>query len=596
MSKKRVGLVLILFLVVLLIGCGRKEETKMKTDAKSAQKAALKGAPAIKDFENIQAVKKQIAKLASVEITYESAGLSENEKKAVELMVNAAKYMDAIFLRQVYIKNNAIKKELKQKKTPEYQVLRKYFNINAGPFDRLNDDKPFINLKEQKPLGANFYPGDMTKQEFEAFIKANPDKEKAFTSNLTIIQRKKGKLQAVPYSIAYKLPLDASAKYLRAAAQLVDNASLKKYLNSVADAFASNDYFKSDMDWMDLKDHKIEVVFGPYEVYEDRLFGYKSAFEAFITIVDQAESKKLAVIGKYLDQVENNFPLDPKYKNFKRGSSSPIFVVNEVFTAGDTKAGTQTIAFNLPNDERVREAKGSKKVMLKNIARAKFDKCWTPIAKKVLVPSLLPLTSFDAFFNHILMHEVSHGLGPGNIKKNGKDTSVSKELKELYPTIEEAKADVLGLWSLKFLVEKGVLPKALQKAIYPTYLGGIFRSVRFGTSSAHGGSNAIQLNYILEKSGFLVDPQTALYAVHPNTKKMDDAVKQLAREILEIEATGDYDRAKKFMNKYCLVTPQLQQALDKLKNVPVDIRPVYAIEKILKQKTTPQTPKNKKTK
>jgi len=574
MNNKLISFVLIFSF--LLVSCGKKEKEEVNL-IKEETKVAEAKVGVIKNYEKIETVNHQMAKLAPVEITVDSSGLNENEKKALDLMVKAAKYMDQIFLNQVYSKNQVLEKELMKKENPDYAVLRDYFRVQFGPFDRLENDKPFINLEEKKPAGANYYPADMTKQEFEAYIKANPGDEKTFTSEFTLIRRKEGKLVAIPYSEAYKEWLEPAGKLLKEAAQLIENPSLKKYLDSRADAFASNDYYQSDIDWVLLKDHNIEVVIGPYEVYEDELFGYKAAFECFITLVDKEESEKLAILSKYRDDMEKNLPIEDKHKNFKRGKRSPITIANEVFTAGDTKACIQTIAFNLPNDERVRESTGSKQVMLKNICNAKFEKTWTPIAKEVLAESDFSNTSFEVFFNHILMHEISHGLGPGNIEKNGKKTTVNKELKELYSTIEETKADILGIYNLQYMIDKEVFSKDMQKNLYPTYLGGIFRSVRFGIDDAHGGSNAIQMSYILEKGGFKFNETTAQFSVDDD--KIKDAIKQLSHDVLMIEALGDYDKAKEMIETYRKITPQLQQALDKVTHVPTDIRPIYTIEK-----------------
>jgi hypothetical protein len=523
----------------------------------------------------IDKVKRQIAKLAPVEITHDLSDLDKKDKEALALIIEAAKYMDRLFLRQVYSGNERLLKELAEssKENREARVLEGYFRIHFGPFDRLEHHKPFIPGTGEKPAGANYYPEDMTKEEFETHLQTHPEDEEAFTSNFTLIRRQGGKLTAVPYSEAYKEFLEPAAKLLKKAAKLTGNESLRTYLDSRADAFGSNDYYQSDIHWVELKDHDIEMVIGPYEVYEDELFGYKAAFEAFVTIVDREESKKLEVIAQYLDDLENHLPMEDRYKNFNRGKSSPISVVHEVFTAGDTKAGVQTTAFNLPNDERVREAKGSKKVMLKNVARAKFDNCWIPIAKKVLAGPDLAMVSFDAYFNHVLMHEVSHSLGPGTIEKNGRKTLVNKELKELYSFIEETKADILGVWNVLFMIEKGVFPAAQEKYVYSTFLGGIFRSVRFGINEAHGGANAIQMNVMLEKGGFEFKRKDVRFNVNPI--KIKAAVKELAAEVLEIEALGDYQRAKVLMDKYCLLSEPLKLAIEKVKHVPIDIRPVY---------------------
>lgn len=560
MKKKQWVAFIILITGVVFMGCEKKNSV-------------------IKDYADINLVKDQIAKFAPVKVDYDASLLSESNQKVLAKLVQAAQYMDQIFERQVYSRNVAIHKALQTGDNPDFKTLLDCFELNIGPFDRLRHDSAFINLADQKPAGANFYPEDMTKEEFENWIKAHPEDEEAFTSNFTIIRRENGGLKAVPYSEAYREFLEPASRLLKEAAALAENPSLKKYLNSRADAFLSNDYFQSDMDWMDLKDHQIEVVIGPYEVYEDALFGYKASFEAFITIVDPAESRKLRKVNAYLQKMELNLPIPDQYKNLHRGSSSPIVVVQEVYTGGDTKAGVQTTAFNLPNDERVREAKGSKKVMLKNIARAKFDQCWIPIVNRVMAEKELKRVSFDAYFNHVLMHEMSHGLGPGIITKNGKKTTVNKELREAYSTIEEAKADILGIYNLQYLIDQGVFPKSLEKNLYASYLGGIFRSVRFGINEAHGGANAIEINYLTDKGGFEYDNASEKFAV--NYSKIRSAVRDLSHDLLMLEARGDYEGAKAFIQKYRYLSEPVQAALESLRDVPVDIRPIYAVEQRL---------------
>jgi hypothetical protein len=448
-----------------------------------------------------------------------------------------------------------------------------------GPFNRLEDDKPFMGT-DKKPLGANFYPENMTKEEFEKFVKENPKNEKIFTSEFTVIRRKDGKLIAISYSEYYKEPLTKISNLLKEAAESAGNPSLKRYLSSRTDAFLSNDYYQSDMDWMDLKDNKIEVIIGPYEVYEDGLFNYKASFESFLTLKDPVESKKLEVFAKYLKDIEKNLPLDEKHKNYSRGSESPIVVANEVFTAGDTKAGVQTLAFNLPNDERVRKAKGSKKVMLKNVHEAKFEKLLKPIAEIVLDPDQLKYVTFDGFFNHTLMHEMSHGVGPGFIKVDGGDTEVKKELKETYSTMEECKADILGMYNNIFMILKGVYPKEMERQVWVTFLAGAFRSMRFGISEAHGGGNAIIYNYLLEKGGYVYDEATQ--KVHVDFEKIYPALKELANLVLTIQAEGNYQGAKDLIAKYAVNTPTIETLRKKLENLPVDIKPVFEIEQKLK--------------
>ncbi|MCZ7609687.1 MAG: peptidase [Ignavibacterium sp.] len=544
-----------------------------------------------KESEEVTMLKEKIAKFVPVEIQYDETLLTDGEKIVLEKLYRASKIIDELFLEQVYSKNNQIKSELisdlsnktllteKPALKLELEHKLELFNIMFGPFDRLEDNIPFIG-KDKKPLGANFYPEDMTKEEFENHIKQNPADEKSFTNEFTIIRREDGKLVAIPYSEYFKDKLTKASNLLKEAAEFADNPSLKKYLISRADAFLSNDYYQSDMDWMDLKDHNIEVVIGPYEVYEDAMFNYKAAFESFVTIKDPVETKKLEVFAKYLNDIEKNLPLDDKHKNYTRGSESPIVVANEVFTAGDTKAGVQTLAFNLPNDERVRQAKGSKKVMLKNVHEAKFEKLLKPIAEIVLDSDQLKYVTFDAFFNHTLMHEMSHGVGPGFIKVNGRDTEVKKELKETYSTIEECKADILGMYNNIFMIEKGVYPKESEHQIWVTFLADAFRSMRFGIGEAHGGGNAIIYNYLLEKGGFAYDEGTQ--KVRVDFEKIYPALKELCNLVLTIQAEGNYLGAKDLIAKYAVNSSSIDVLRKKLETLPVDIKPVFEIEEKLK--------------
>lgn len=540
-----------------------------------------------KESEEVTMLKEKIAKFVPVEIQYDENLLSDREKVVLEKLYRASKIIDEIFLEQVYSKNNQIKSDLLSNvsnkseliEKPELKLELELFNIMFGPFDRLEDNIPFIG-KDKKPLGANFYPEDMTNEEFENHIKQNPADEKSFTNEFTIIRRKDGKLIAIPYSEYFKDKLTKASNLLKEAAEYSDNPSLKKYLLSRADAFLSNNYYQSDMDWMDLKDHNIEVVIGPYEVYEDEMFNYKASFESFVTIKDPVETKKLEVFAKYLNDIEKNLPLDDKHKNFTRGSESPIVVANEVFTAGDTKAGVQTLAFNLPNDERVRQAKGSKKVMLKNVHEAKFEKLLKPIAELVLEPEQLKYVTFNAFFNHTLMHEMSHGVGPGFIKVNDKDTEVKKELKETYSTIEECKADILGMYNNMFMIEKGVYSKESENEIMVTFLAGAFRSMRFGIGEAHGGGNAIIYNYLLEKGGYVFDESTQKVKVDFN--KIHSALKELCNLVLTIQAEGNYQGAKDLIAQYAVNSKSIESLRKKLEKLPVDIKPVFEIEEKLK--------------
>ncbi|MFH1942154.1 MAG: peptidase [bacterium] len=521
----------------------------------------------------IEVVQTQLDKFAPVTLTTDLSYLPDEEIQTIKLLVQAAQVIDALFLEQVSESNPRIMEELEKSKDPNDRIYLDFFRIMFGSWDRLEENMPLINTN-LKPDGANFYPSDMTKKEFEDWLRTHPEDEKAFKSEFTVIRREGEKLVAIPYSVFYREKLTSAVHFLQNAAELTIDQSLKTYLRSRTDALLNNDYYQSDFDWMDLAGD-IEVVIGPYEVYEDNLFGYKAAYESFVCVVDHDESQKLTQIERLLNDMEANLPIPERFKNFERGASSPIKVVNEIFTAGDAKAGIQTIAFNLPNDERVREAKGSKKVMLKNVMRAKFDKVYIPIARRFLSPDALQNVSFEGFFNHTLMHEISHGLGPGNIMVDGRETTVNRELKELYSTIEECKADVVGIYTTQFLIDKNVFPKQLEETLYTTFLGGMFRSVRFGIGEAHGGGVAIQLNYCLDKGAFLTD-SNGLFSL--DNRKIKQTIRDLASELLLIQANGDYEGAKAFIEKYRSIRPDIQAALENLKDVPVDIRPIFLIE------------------
>jgi hypothetical protein len=384
----------------------------------------------------------------------------------------------------------------------------------------------------------------------------------------------------VPYSVEYKADLTRAAALLREAASLTDNASLKKFLTTRADAFSTNNYFDSDMAWMDL-DAPVDVTIGPYETYNDELFGYKAGFEAYINVRDDKESAKLAFLGEHLQEIENNLPEDPQYRVAKLGAAAPIRVVNEVFAAGDGSHGVQTAAYNLPNDDKVVEQKGSKRVMLKNIQEAKFKSTLQPISKVVLQPAAQQDLSFELFFTHIVAHELTHGLGPHQIKISGRDTNPRMELKDLYSAIEEAKADVTGLFALQYLMtqaDKGAIQTPLphgpdaERKLYTTYLASSFRTLRFGLQDSHAKGMAVQFNYFLDKGAFVANAD-GTFSV--DLGKIKDAVAGLDRELLTLEATGDYAGAKKMMGEMMVLRPEVKSALERLKSVPTDIEPVF---------------------
>lgn len=522
---------------------------------------------------------RKIRRFAPTVLTANTARLSAGDRRALKKIIEAAKLLDPLFLRQVWSGNEALHQKLEADKSVAGRQRLHYFLINDGPWSRLDSNEPFIEgVPREKPHHANFYPDDITKEEFNTWLAGLPaaEKEKATGYFYAIRRDADGKLMSVPYSEAYREFLEPAAKLLREAAALTTNASLKNFLTKRADAFTSNDYYQSDVAWMDLK-APIDVTIGPYETYEDELFGYKASFEAYVTLTDAVESAKLEKFGQHLQELENNLPLEARYRNPKLGASAPMRVVNEVFGSGEGNSGVQTAAFNLPNDERVVKEKGSARIMLKNVQDAKFNKVLLPISREVLSPAQQRAVAFDSFFTHILMHELMHGLGPHNITVGGQSSTVRLQLKELYSSIEEAKADVTGLWALQYLIDKGVIGKQMQHTLYTTYLASMFRSVRFGLTESHARGVALQFNYFIDEGAIKFDEQTKKFSI--DNAKIKDAVTKLTRELLTIEAEGSYDKAKALLGKYSLIRPPMQGALDRLKEVPVDIEPIFPLAK-----------------
>jgi hypothetical protein len=519
----------------------------------------------------------RLAQLPRTVIDYDRALLNENEKQVVEKLIQASKFIDEIFWLQVAEENPEYRRRLaaQAQNSPLDRAAYAYFLANKGRWDRLAKDEPFVvpfGAAGAKPPGAAFYPPDMTKEELESWIAAHPAQKEAMQGLFTVVRRRGPNLVAIPYSRHYATLLEGAAVALRQAAALTTNASLRTYLTKRADAFFSDDYRDSDMAWMDL-DGPIEVIIGPYEVYEDNLLNLKAAFESFVTVVDAPESEKLLVYGEHLPAMEQNLPIPDAFKNPNRGTDSPIKVVQEIYTAGDARSGVQTAAFNLPNDEYVREMKGSKKVLLKNVMDAKFKTVGAPIAARVLDAPLRNLVSFDAFFNHILFHELSHGLGPGLIEQpGGERVEVRLLLKETYSALEEAKADVVGVWNILYAFDKGLLTSFDERQLFATYAGMMFRSMRFGIDQAHGKANAIQWNWMREREVF-VPAGDETFAV--DFAKARDALRELATELLTIQATGDYDRAQRLLARYGVSTPEIESVTARLKDIPVDITPVF---------------------
>jgi hypothetical protein len=514
----------------------------------------------------------RLAHFQPVPIGVDEARLDPKTRQLIRKLIEAGQRMQEVFLEQVDPKNPLLRLRLLSDRRFHDALL--YFDLMGGPWDRTDPHQaPFIGTRPKPPQG-DFYPQDLTKADVEAWLAAHPGDKEGFQSYFTVIRRGAGGLVVVPYSEAYKVQLEPAAASLREAAQLASDPRLKTFLEKRAAAFLSNDYVDSDMAWMDLGDAPLEVTIGPYEVYDDELMGWKASFEAYIGLRDTEESARLEMIAKYLPRIDEHLPLDAAYRGRShRGAASPISVIQLLYSAG--QPGVHPTAYNLPNDERVRKAKGSKKVMLKNIAEAKFKAQLTPIADRMLVEGQKRLVSFDAFFTFVLMHEMSHGLGPATVETPRGEEEVSKALEELYGPIEEAKADICGVVATQWLIDHSVLPAALERPIYASYLGGVFRTVRFGATEAHARGELASFNFIAAKGGVSYDRKARRYRV--DFEKIKPAMRALAHEYLTMEALGDRGRAKSFLAKYAVMSPEMESAVATLKDLPVDIRPEFTV-------------------
>jgi hypothetical protein len=555
-------------------------------------------------------LEKMANRFAPTPLRVDTARLSSGDRQALVKLIEAARILNDVFMQQMWDGNLALYSRLQKDTTALGKAQLHYFWINKGPWSDLDEYKAFLpGVPPRKPLGANFYPESMTKEAFEGWIAQLPPKEQEQAKSFfTVIRwRENSKppnnLLAIPYSQQYADDLTRAASLLREAAGLTDNASLKKFLNLRAEAFLSNDYYDSDMAWMDL-DAPLDITIGPYETYNDELFGYKAAFEAYVNLRDDDETAKLSVFARHLQEIENNLPIDPQYRNPKLGAGAPIRVVDQIISAGDGAHGVQTAAYNLPNDDRVVQQKGSKRVMLKNVQEAKFRSVLLPIARRTLSQTAMVDVSFEPFFTHILAHELMHGLGPHQIKVQGRDTTPREELKELYSAIEEPKADVTGLFALQYMMdhakEMGLgtsLPsdEAARRQLYNTYLASAFRTLRFGLNDAHGKGMAIQFNYLMDKGAFV---QNANGTFSVDMAKIKGAIADLDHDLLTIEAEGDYAGAKRMLDELGVVRPVLRKALDGLQGIPTDIEPIFVtadeLAPIAKAAAAKPAPKSRK--
>jgi len=529
-------------LALILMGCSEPEPTDKKS---------------IENYELVAEAEQRLDIYTPYQLKTDLSHLSDDQKKMVSLLIDASEIMDNLFWQQAFPGN---KESLLSSVEGD---VREFTAINYGPWDRLNNNKPFLTGFEEKPEGANFYPADMSKTEFENADLADKD------SLYTLLRRdEQGELITVPYSEAFKDSLTKASDLLRKAADLAESDDFANYLRLRAEAFLSNEYQPSDMAWMEMTDNDVDVVIGPIENYEDHLYGYKTAFESYVLIKDKAWSERLAKYAEYLPQLQEGLPVEPAYKAERPGANAQLNAYDAVYYAGHSNAGSKTIAINLPNDEEVQLEKGTRRLQLKNAMQAKFDKILVPISEQLIVPEQRENITFNAFFANTMFHEVAHGLGIKNTL-NDKGT-VRSALKEHASALEEGKADILGLYMVTQLFEQGVLAEGELEDYYTTFMASIFRSVRFGASSAHGKANMIRFNYFADEGAFKRN-EKGQYAI--DMDKMRAAMNSLSRKILTLQGDGDYNGVAELVATLGIVSPQLQADLDKLADagIPVDV-------------------------
>jgi Peptidase family M49 len=519
-------------------------------------------------------IRDRLAAYAEVRLRADLSPLSPRERDALGRIVAAVNAVDGIYWRQMGRQALEARQAFAAAKTPLDLLYQKFIALNYGPFDIRKDMERFVDAGSggARLPGAGFYPEDMTKEEFEGFVKAHPEMREEFEKLNTLIRRVDGTLVAIPFEKVYLDDLEAASRALQEAAALVDTPSLRRYLSLRAEALLRGDFYASDLAWLDVKDNLLDVVIGPIETYDDALLGLKASYEGAAMVKDVKESRALEVYKKHLDGMSRALPVEERFKKASVGGGNVLEVVNIIRFSGDFNAGIKTVAASLPNDERVIEKKGAKKQIYKNILEAKFDVILAPIAALFLDKKDVPLVTRDAFVTNVLLHELSHTLGVDYVA-GSKDLTVRKALKERYSAIEEAKADVVGIYDLQYLHQQEIFGDEEVAENYATYLAGIFRAIRFGAEEAHGQGTAVQLNFLMKEGGIERDAKKGTFSVHP--RKFEPALTKLAKELLEIEGTGDYARAGKLLSDFGRLDKATTEALGKTGAIPVDVTFVY---------------------
>jgi hypothetical protein len=564
--KIRGGLVFLLF--VLLMVPPTSAQTSHPPMSASAAKDTPAAAPVVPDLDQ------RLARFRRVEMPFHTAGLTAREQKMVEKLVDASRYLEEIFWRQTDPDGLTLYQSLASSKRPQDEKLRRYLWINASRFDLLDGNKPFVGT-DPMPLGRGFYPQGLTRAQIEQYVKDHPEKKAELYSTMTVVRWHGDQLEGLPYHIAYRSFLEPAARDLREAASLSDDPAFANFLRLRADALLNDDYYQSDLAWLDLKDPKFDVIFAPYETYDDTLMGVKASYGAAVLVRNSEESQKLAMFQKYVADVQDALPLAAADRPSKHGLETPMEVMDAPYRAGDLRHGYQAVADNLPNDPRVHELKGSKKIFFKNFMDARVNYVILPVAKLVMRPEQAAKASAEGYMLATIMHEMAHGLGPAFARTSSGKVDIREAIGPIFSGLEEAKADVVGMFGLKWLIDHDVLPKNKLEEYYASYIAGIFRTVRFGVAEAHSRGEMMEFNYLSER-GAIKRESSGRYAI--DYALMPAALADLAKELLEIEATGDRQRAENWFKKYGAMPAELQAELKSAASVPVDIDPIFSFK------------------
>jgi len=560
------ALLVVCFILPITISAQKENKPMTGSAAKGAESAGMQVVP---DLDQ------RLAKFRRVEMPFRSAGLTAREVKLVEKLVDASRYLEEIYWRQIDPDGLTLYESLATSKNPKDEALRRYLWINASRFDLLEDDKPFVGETRMAP-GRGFYPQNLTREQVEQYVKAHPEKKNEIYGSFTVVRWHGDKLEGLPYHIAYLSFLEPAAKDLREAAALSDDQAFANFLRLRADALLTDDYFKSNLAWLDLKNPKFDVIFAPDETYDDGLLGVKATYGAAVMIRNSDESSKLEMFQKYVADIQDALPLAPEDRPSKHGLETPMEVMDTPFRAGDLNHGYQAVADNLPNDPRVHEQKGSKKLFFKNFMDARVTYVVLPVARHLMLPAQADKASGEGYLLATIMHEMSHGLGPAFARTSAGKVDIREAIGPAYSALEEAKADVVGMFGLQWLVDHDVLPKNKLEEYYASYVAGIFRTVRFGVAEAHGQAEMMEFNYLSER-GAITRQSSGRYAI--DYQRIPADIKDLAKELLEIEATGDRARGENWFKRYGTMPPELQASLKSAAGVPVDVDPVFSFKK-----------------